>query len=40
MTGESGLFDSRVIFVAESGTQLNRLSRLAISIRTGSIPSI
>ncbi|MDQ8029957.1 MAG: Tol-Pal system beta propeller repeat protein TolB [Brevundimonas sp.] len=38
MTGESGLFDSRVIFVAESGTQLNRVSRLAISDQDGVNP--
>lgn len=38
MTGETGLFDSRVIFVAESGTQLNRLSRLAISDQDGFNP--
>ncbi|MBX9801141.1 MAG: Tol-Pal system beta propeller repeat protein TolB [Caulobacteraceae bacterium] len=38
MTGESGLFDSRVVFVAESGTQLNRLSRLAISDQDGFNP--
>ena len=38
MTGESGMFDSRVIFVSESGTQLNRLSRLAISDQDGFNP--
>jgi len=38
MTGESGLFDSRVVFVSESGTQLNRLSRLAISDQDGFNP--
>ncbi|WP_372706253.1 Tol-Pal system beta propeller repeat protein TolB [Brevundimonas sp.] len=38
MTGETGLFDTRVIFVAESGTQLNRLSRLAISDQDGFNP--
>lgn len=38
MTGESGLFDSRVLFVSESGTQLNRLSRLAISDQDGFNP--
>ena len=38
MTGESGLFDSRVVFVAESGAQLNRLSRLAISDQDGYNP--
>jgi TolB protein len=38
MTGETGLFDSRVVFVSESGTQLNRLSRLAISDQDGYQP--
>ena len=38
MTGETGLFDSRVVFVSESGTQLNRLSRLAISDQDGFDP--
>lgn len=38
MTGESGYFDSRVVFVSESGTQLNRLSRLAISDQDGFNP--
>lgn len=38
MTGESGFFDSRVIFVSESGTQLNRLSRLTISDQDGFNP--
>lgn len=38
MTGETGLFDSRVIFVSESGTQLNRLSRLTISDQDGYNP--
>ena len=38
MTGESGFFDSRVIFVAESGTQLNKLSRLTISDQDGYNP--
>lgn len=38
MTGETGLFDSRVIFVAESGTQQNRVSRLAISDQDGYSP--
>lgn len=38
MTGEQGLFDSRVIFVAESGTQLNRVSRLAIMDQDGYLP--
>jgi TolB protein len=38
MTGETGFFDSRVVFVSESGTQLNRLSRLAISDQDGFNP--
>jgi TolB protein len=38
MTGESGFFDSRVIFVSESGTQLNRLSRLTIVGQDGFDP--
>jgi TolB protein len=38
MTGETGFFDSRVVFVSESGTQLNRLSRLAISDQDGYNP--
>ncbi|RZJ04558.1 MAG: Tol-Pal system protein TolB [Brevundimonas sp.] len=35
MTGETGMFDSRVLFVSESGTQLNRLSRLTLSDHDG-----
>ncbi|MFJ6024918.1 Tol-Pal system beta propeller repeat protein TolB [Brevundimonas sp. NPDC092305] len=38
MTGEAGLFDSRVLFVSESGTQLNRVSRLTISDQDGFNP--
>ncbi|MBX3477061.1 MAG: Tol-Pal system protein TolB [Brevundimonas sp.] len=38
MTGESGFFDTRVIYVAESGTQLNKLSRLAIVDQDGYNP--
>ncbi|MEQ7153993.1 Tol-Pal system beta propeller repeat protein TolB [Brevundimonas aurifodinae] len=38
MTGESGFFDSRIIYVAESGTELNRLSRLAIVDQDGYNP--
>jgi TolB protein len=38
MTGESGFFDSRVIFVSESGTQLNKLSRLTIVDQDGYNP--
>ena len=38
MTGESGVFDTRIIYVAESGTELNRLSRLAIVDQDGYNP--
>ncbi len=38
MTGESGFFDTRIIYVSESGTQLNRLSRLAIVDQDGYNP--
>ncbi len=38
MTGESGFFDSRILYVAESGTGLNRLSRLAIVDSDGADP--
>jgi len=38
MTGEGGVFDTRIVFVAESGTGLNRLSRLAIVDQDGSNP--
>ena len=38
MTGEAGFFDTRVIFVSESGSQLNRLSRLAIVDQDGYNP--
>ncbi|MBU2118637.1 MAG: Tol-Pal system protein TolB [Alphaproteobacteria bacterium] len=38
MTGESGFFDTRVIYVAESGTQLEKLSRLAIVDQDGYNP--
>ncbi|NBB53249.1 Tol-Pal system protein TolB [Rhizobium sp. CRIBSB] len=38
MTGEAGFFDSRVLFVSESGTQLNRLSRLTIVDQDGYNP--
>ena len=38
MTGESGFFDTRVIYVSESGTQLNKLSRLAIVDQDGYNP--
>ncbi len=38
LTGEQGYFDSRVLFVAESGTQLNRRSRLTIVDQDGYNP--
>lgn len=38
LTGESGFFDSRVLFVSESGSQLNRLSRLTIVDQDGANP--
>jgi len=38
MTGEAGFFDSRVLFVSESGTQLNKLSRLTIVDQDGYNP--
>jgi TolB protein len=38
MTGESGFFDTRILYVAESGTELNRLSRLAIVDQDGFNP--
>lgn len=38
ITGEAGFFDTRVIFVSESGTQLNRLSRLSIVDQDGYNP--
>ena len=38
LTGEQGYFDSRVLFVAESGSQLNRRSRLTIVDQDGYNP--
>ncbi len=38
MTGEAGYLDTRVVFVAESGTELNRVSRLAIVDQDGANP--
>ncbi|MET4682392.1 Tol-Pal system beta propeller repeat protein TolB [Brevundimonas faecalis] len=38
LTGEAGFFDSRVLFVSESGTQLNKLSRLTIVDQDGYNP--
>jgi TolB protein len=39
MTGETGFFDSRVIFVSEEGTQLNRINRLTIADQDGFNPT-
>ncbi len=38
MTGESGFFDTRIIYVSESGAQLSRLSRLSIVDQDGYNP--
>lgn len=38
MTGESGFFDTRIIYVSESGTQLTRRSRLSIVDQDGYNP--
>ncbi|MHB1204119.1 MAG: Tol-Pal system beta propeller repeat protein TolB [Rhodospirillaceae bacterium] len=35
ITGESGYFDTRVVYIAESGPQTNRLKRLAIMDQDG-----
>jgi TolB protein len=39
LTGEEGYFDTRVVFVAESGTKVNRIKRLAIMDQDGANPS-
>ncbi len=39
LTGEKGYFDSRVVFVAESGPRTKRLRRLAIMDQDGANPS-
>ena len=39
LTGEKGYFDSRVVFVAESGGRLNRVKRLAVMDQDGANPS-
>jgi TolB protein len=39
LTGERGYFDSRVVFVAESGGRLNRVKRLAVMDQDGANPS-
>jgi TolB protein len=39
LTGEKGYFDTRVVFVAESGARGNRIKRLAIMDQDGANPS-
>ena len=39
LTGEKGYFDSRVVFVAESGPKIKRIKRLAIMDQDGANPS-
>jgi TolB protein len=39
LTGEKGYFDTRVVFVAESGSRANRTKRLAIMDQDGANPS-
>jgi TolB protein len=39
MTGEKGYFDSRIVFVAESGPRDNRIKRLMIMDQDGANPS-
>jgi len=39
LTGEKGYFDTRVVFVAESGGRVNRVKRLAIMDQDGANPS-
>jgi TolB protein len=39
LTGESGHFDSRIVFVAESGPRLRRIKRLAVMDQDGADPS-
>jgi TolB protein len=39
LTGESGYFDTRVVFVAESGPRVHRIKRLAIMDQDGANPS-
>ncbi len=38
MTGEKGYFDTRVVFVAESGPKINRMRQLAIMDQDGANP--
>ena len=40
LTGEKGYFDSRVVFVAESGSKKNRTKRLAIMDQDGANPAL
>jgi TolB protein len=39
LTGEKGYFDTRIVFVAESGARTNRVKRLAIMDQDGANPS-
>ncbi|MCA3693605.1 Tol-Pal system beta propeller repeat protein TolB [Aquidulcibacter sp.] len=39
LTGEAGYFDSRIVFVAESGSRTNRVKRLAVMDQDGANPS-
>jgi len=39
LTGESGYFDTRVVFIAESGPKINRVKRLAIMDQDGANPT-
>ncbi len=39
LTGEKGYFDSRIVFVAESGSRAKRIRRLAIMDQDGANPS-
>jgi TolB protein len=39
LTGEKGYFDTRIVFVAESGPKVNRVKRLAIMDQDGANPS-
>jgi TolB protein len=39
LTGEKGYFDTRVVFVAESGSKVKRVKRLAIMDQDGANPS-
>ena len=39
LTGEDGYFDTRIVFVAESGTKMHRVKRLAIMDQDGANPS-